>query len=269
MSEVVKSVSIAALVNQRAAVIERINQALALLQEAEQIAHRARLKFPRVVLDDSYAVRGRGVSVTGPYSSPDEARSSMLQSIDKSGWNYLLEESGLRTFMDAAARSRWADQLDKGDIPELTADNITATFGQLHEARGDMFERGVIECFRRLSWNYRSNEPFKFGKRIIVSNLFAYGFPSRRATDELDDLMRVFHVLDGKPEPDHREGMQNQIMAAHRERQATEFENDYIRVKWFKKGTGHVYFKRPALVERMNAILVKHYPNALPAEKRR
>ncbi|WP_289472880.1 DUF4942 domain-containing protein, partial [Klebsiella pneumoniae] len=88
--------------------------------------------------------------------------------IDTRGWDYLLSESALRTFMDAKAREQWNRQISEGDVPEFTVANIEATFAQLYGARGDMFERGVIECFRRLSWNYRTNQPFKFGKRIIV-----------------------------------------------------------------------------------------------------
>ncbi|WP_230080493.1 DUF4942 domain-containing protein, partial [Burkholderia pseudomallei] len=72
-------------------------------------------------------------------------------------------------------------QIAEGDVPELTAANIEATFTQLYGARGDMFERGVLECFRQLSWNYKSNEPFRFGRRIILKYLFSGGFLNYRA----------------------------------------------------------------------------------------
>jgi len=86
------------------------------------------------------------------------------------------------------------------NVPELTAANIEATFTELYGARADVFERGELECFRRLSWDYRTNQPFRFGKRIILKSLFSYGSLNGHGTNELDDLMRVFHVLDGKPE---------------------------------------------------------------------
>ncbi len=119
--------------------------------------------------------------------------------------------------MDATARDTWAKQIAEGEVPELTAANIEATFGQLYEARGDMFERGVLQCFRRLSWDYKTNQPFKFGKRVIVTGLMTGGYAGSRATNELDDLMRVFHVLDGQPEADHRNGMHALISGARHE----------------------------------------------------
>ncbi|QKL53496.1 DUF4942 domain-containing protein [Ralstonia solanacearum] len=265
-ADLVKSISIANLANQRAAVVERIRAALDLLAEAEQIARAAHLGFPRLVLDNSYAHRG-SVTVTGEYAKRAEAEQAMLHIIDAKGWNYLLNESGLRTFMDARARAQWHQQIADGEIPELTAANIEATFTELHSARGDMFERGVLECFRRLSWDYKTNQPFRFGKRIIMKSLFSYGSLNHHGTNELDDLMRVLHVLDSKPEADHRTGVYYLISHARQQRQ-TEAENDYLHLRWFKNGNGHLTFKRSDLVDKMNLILAKHYPNALASEAR-
>lgn len=265
-TDLVKSISITNLANQRVAVVERVRSALDLLGQAQQLAKAAHLGFPRLVLDESYGCRG-GPTVTGEYAKRDEAEAAIVRIIDIRGWDYLLSESGLRTFMDAKAREQWNSQIAEGDVPELNAANIEATFAQLYGARGDMFERGVLQCFRRLSWNYKTNEPFKFGKRIIVRYLLSYGSPNHRVTNELDDLIRVFCILDGKPEPDHRNGAY-MLVSDTRQAQLSEAENNYFHLRWFKNGNGHLCFKRPDLVDKMNLILAKHYPNALASEAR-
>jgi hypothetical protein len=263
-SSLVKSVSITNLVNQRAAVVERMRQALDLIAEAEQLAKAAHVGFPRFVIDNNYSLRGRSVTVSGDFANRADVEAGMLRIVDSSAWQYLLHESGLRTFMDASAREKWDKQISTGEIPPLTLDNIEATFEQLYSARGDMFERGVIACYRRLSWSYKTNQPCKFGKRLIINGLLSYGYPNHQTTNELDDLLRVFHVLDGKPEVDHRDGFYSLVSGAWRKHES-ETENDYMRVKWFKKGTGHIFFKRLDLVDKMNLILAKHYPDALPS----
>ncbi|WP_322075531.1 DUF4942 domain-containing protein [Burkholderia cenocepacia] len=268
MSEIVQSISIANLVNQRSAVVERVRSALDLLAEAEKLARAAHIGFPRLVIDNSYAIRGRSNNLTGEYANRAEVEKSILHTIDSTAWNYLLRESGLRTFMDAKARQSWDKQIMEGEVPELTAANVEATFTQLYGARGDMFERGVLECFRRLSWDYKTNQPFKFGKRIITTGLFSYGSPNHRVTDELDDLMRVFRVVEGKPEDDHRNGVYSMVSQSRHDRK-NEAENDYVHVRWFKNGNGHVTFKRPDLVEKLNRIIAKHYPFAIAAERGR
>ncbi|MGJ0490082.1 DUF4942 domain-containing protein [Methylobacter sp.] len=266
-SSLVKSVSITNLVNKRTVVVERMRQALDLISEAEQLAKAAHVGFPRLVIDNSYSLRGRTISISGDFSNRADVEVGILKTVDTPAWQYLLHESGLRTFMDASAREKWDKQISTGEIPPLTLDNIEATFEGLHKARGEMFERGVIACFRRLSWSYKTNQPCKFGKRLIVNGLFSYGTPNHRTTDELDDLMRVFHVIDGKPEADHRNGIYALVSGAWQRRES-EAGNDYMRIKWFKKGTGHVFFKRPDLVDKMNMILAKHYPDALPSDLR-
>ena len=89
-----------------------------------------------------------------------------------------------------------------------------------------------------------------------------------RAADELDDLVRVMHVLDGRPEPDHRDGMYRQLSRAvpmhDGQRFPRECVTDFVAVRLFRNGNGHALFRRPDLVDRMNLILAKHYPGALP-----
>ncbi len=266
----VKSVSIENMVRMRAAVAGRFKQAVCLLREAEEIARAAHIGCPRLEI----ATNGRGR--TGLPITANDASSAIQQEIDRVAWEYLMSESGLRTFMDAEARKKWAAQLyDAKDIPELTAENVAATFQTLHDSRGEMFERGVIRCFKRLSWDYKTNRPFAFGKRIIMGHLFSVYSSNRprpmlylrhEATDELDDLMRVFHVLDGKPEPDHRNGIYRMLSDAEHRGERT-CENEYVSIKWFLKGSGHVTFKRPKLVDKLNQILAKHYPGALAHEQ--
>jgi hypothetical protein len=117
-----------------------------------------------------------------------------------------MDQSGLVSFMDAKAREEWRKQLESHELPELTADNIRSSFAFIHGSRREMFDRGVVTPFKRLSWDYKTNQPFRFGKRIILNRLLsiygsdtAHAFLNHTTTDALDDLLRVFHVFDGKP----------------------------------------------------------------------
>lgn len=50
-------------------------------------------------------------------------------------------------------------------LPAINEENIRATFEQLHSSKMDVFERGVLNEFKGLSWDYKSNCPCKFGKK--------------------------------------------------------------------------------------------------------
>jgi hypothetical protein len=279
--EMVPSVSVANMVNQRAAMMQRLEQACTLIQEAADIAASGKLGMPRMTVSREFTRHGGECSIADARiktdssgrtwdlqrSPADDLKKTLQLGIDCAAWQYLMSESGLRSLMDSDARKKWDESVRAGEVPEFTEANVRSTFGMLHDARGEMFERGVIACFKGLAWDYKTNLPQKFGKRIVMTYLT--GWHSYEKCNQLDDLMRVLSILDGKPEPDHRNGISTLLAGACNgyKRENGTFENDYLSIRTFKNTNGHITFKRPDLVERMNKIIAKHYPGALPAPK--
>jgi hypothetical protein len=265
---IVKSVSIENLLNQRDAVIERIGNAIALLHEAQNIADAAHLT--REYRGFAYLLQGKDHYMRTDLLDGD-AVTRIRSRIDASAWDYLMNEAGLLSLMDSKVRADWRNKIEQCDTPELTSDNLRATFGKLHDMRADMFERGVIECFRRLSWCYQTNRLFAFGKRIVMTYIRSYGHFSLDKLDHIADLQGVFCILDGQAEEDHRNGIYRRLNDAERGRlgliTAGTHDDVYMHFRWFKNGNAHIAFKRMDLVEKMNAILAKHYPGALPHDR--
>lgn len=260
MTELIPSLSMENLLNQRQAVLERVQEASRLLQEAYTICQTAHLRFPNLVYHPDYGKEIRA-----------DDREKIVKALDASAWRYLMGASGMRSFLDASARAQWDAKLDAHDVPPLTWDNIRATFTELYASREALFQRGVVQIFQNLSWDYTTNSPFKFGKRLIIHRLFSvypHGFltTNHHACNELDDLIRAFCVLDGQPEPDHRYGMEHCISTARNTRQDT-LATPYFTLKWYKKGTGHLTFTRLDLVAQLNQILHRAYPQTIPAQR--
>ncbi len=73
-----------------------------------------------------------------------------------------------------------------------------------------MFERGVINVFKGLSWDYKTNSPCKFGSKIIVNNLVRWdqwgisSYQWNAGRSPWLTLERMLHLLSGKPIPDNR-----------------------------------------------------------------
>ncbi len=128
----------------------------------------------------------------------DKAMPVITRNIDRSIWRDLMLKSGMLTLMDAEARSQWAKNLEGGDLPAISEANILSTFEQLHHNKQDVFERGIINVFKGLSWDYKTNNPCYFGKKIIFNNLvkhdrwgFSLNWGWRR--DQLADLERMLY----------------------------------------------------------------------------
>lgn len=203
---------------------------------------------------------------------PGTAMKAISRNIDRDIWRDLMLKSGMISLMDAQARDDWHKNLEEGELPEISEENILATFEQLHYRKGEVFERGVINVFKGLSWDYKTNSPCSFGKKIIINNLvthnrwgFSLNWGWRR--DQLTDLERMLFLLDGKPIPDNRGDICTRLMAHIRDNPAKDvYEDEFFSIRYFQKGTAHLTFKRLELVEKMNDIIAKHYPGMLPAK---
>lgn len=200
---------------------------------------------------------------------PETAMKAITRSIDRDIWHDLMLKSGMISLMDAQARDEWHNSLEKDDIPTISEANILSTFEQLHQSKEEVFERGVINVFKSLSWNYKSNSPCKFGKKIIVEGVvkhdhWGFGLNWGWQRDRLTDLERMLMLLDSKPIPDNREDVTRRLGEhIHAQRNSTTYEDEMFTIKYFQKGTAHITFKRHDLVHKLNGIVAKHYPNML------
>lgn len=155
------------------------------------------------------------------------------------------------------------------NIPAVSEANILSTFEQLYLNKGDVFERGVINVFKGLSWDFKTNSPCKFGGKIIVSGLvkcdrWGFGLLWGWQRDRLADLERMLMLLDGKPVPDNRENITIHLDEHIRSVQGKEcYEDEMFSIRYFKKGSAHITFRKPELVDRLNDIIARHYPEAL------
>lgn len=199
----------------------------------------------------------------------DKAMKAMTRNIDRRIWRELMNKSGMLSLMDAQARDEWHKSLEKDDIPAISEDNILSTFERLHQDKHAVFERGVINVFRGLSWDYKTNSPCKFGKKIIVDGLvsfnrWGFSFTHGYRRDQLVDLERMMTLLDGKTLPDNRADIACRL-SDHigQQRTSTVYDDELFRIHYFQKGSAHIVFKRPELIERLNDIIARHYPGML------
>jgi len=255
---IIPSISIEALIAKRDAAIERYERAASLLREASDIA-------ATITNRSSYSLRvdnGRNRDFSTDYKHVTEQLDALV-------WEYLLDQSGMRTFLDDETKKLWDKAIDTRDVPALTRENIEATFQRLHENRGTMFERGVCEVFRKLSWDYKTNNPRRIGKRLVLRGVVDNFWkkecrPSHDGCNRLDDLIRVCSILDKQPEPDHRQRAYMQLSNAKWPTSGAFTFGDWFTVKGFMNGNAHLAFIRPDIVDELNRIVARHHKNILP-----
>ncbi|MEA9392680.1 DUF4942 domain-containing protein [Acerihabitans sp. TG2] len=265
-TDVIPSIAIDRILAQRAEGLMKYEQALRLFQEA-----RLQLKTAAGA-DHLYGVEKCVSDALLHEGNTDENATAIRRLVDTKIWDRLMTQTGMYTFMSSRLRDEWDRQLHGKDTPEITLDNVLATFRELNARKGETFETGVIDMFRSLSWDYKTNNPCRIGKKIIIEfflEKWGAGYVSltQSGQQKLDDLARPFYMLDNKNVPDYRisEGAQFSEFYNKKGDASEIFEGEYFSVKWYKKGSAHIIFKRLELVDRLNDIVAKHYSGMLPA----
>lgn len=264
--EVIPSVAIDRIIALRESGLKQFTEALALLSSARRLFLGA---------CNVKSLYGYDICVKDAInweSQPQRAQEAIRKTIDGKIWHRLMLETGMYTLMSTRQRDEWDRQVSGENMPEITLDTVLATFNQLHASKNDTFEQGVIDLFKSLSWDYKTNSPCRFGKKIIVSRLMEsdssgrnyLGTPGRSM---LDDLTKVFYLLEGRNVPDHRvsEGAKFGEYFEREGFSGAVYEAEYFLMRYYMKGTAHITFKRPELVDRINDIVARHFPDMLPS----
>ncbi|MFM1263677.1 DUF4942 domain-containing protein [Yersinia enterocolitica] len=263
--ELIVSVSIEKIISYREHVLVKVAEAIELLKEAQCLS----VGIGGGKVTDWDVNHGRYPTMFANDKNKVIAQVKKLN--DRYIWEDLMKKSGMLSLMDDQAHTEWRKNLESGEYPEITYDNIIASFEQLNNEKNKVFERGAINIFKSLSWDYKTNNPCRFGHRIIINNFVEYnakwGFSSGYSiNNKLNDLERILNLLDGKLIPDYRNSVAVRLGDHIRANPSSAkiFDDEYFNARYFKKCSGHLSFKRLDLIEKLNDILVKHYPAALP-----
>lgn len=205
----------------------------------------------------------------------DGAEPSTLKGIrkevDADTWGYLINAVGLKDLMDATELKKLREQITT-DPPELSIETIIATFGNLRANQQTIFRRGVVEVFRKLSPDFKNNDAYRLKTRVIFERGFhSYRYSGKNslgtmvefAEDQVRDLDRIFHILDGKAPRDSQGDATAAIRSTVYRTDVRVVETDYFTFKIYNKGTLHAFFKRPDLVTLANKLVAAHYGEVL------
>ena len=235
-------------------------EALRLLSDARRCTDMAK---------DLLSAHGRYLMPRGGQIREDAGR--VQAELDASMWRRAFDLTGFKQLMDAQAVAEFERSLTPAP-PEFTEANIRSTFIDLHGKSREMFRRGVVNVFRYLSDDYKTNsrEPFRIGRKLVmtcmVQSAFGGGLQLHYggAVDKLNDIDRVIRTLGGMSfTAGALPVMVNQALKL-----GEVHECELYRAKGFKNGNMHFEFLRQDLLDLLNEQIAEHYANTLPDARR-
>jgi len=246
------------------------NEAIRLFAEAFKLINEAKKLTVRATGSD-YAgpdlhnMRFRDVIGT----DIDRETEKVRKAIDTGVWEYALDALGLKNIMDATTIAKFREENTKNPA-EVTMENLIATMDDLGSRRVEIFDQGVINLFDRLDRTFKTNPSFRIEKKIIMKDALSTRWSGwnhyRGADNQLRDLDRIFHLLDGQPPKDHL--MDAATVVGRVQSKPDEVETDYMTFKLCANGNLHIGFKRQDLVASINRIIAEHKGAVLGHDRR-
>lgn len=192
------------------------------------------------------------------YMSHDIGQRQLLSS----AWKALYIRLNLDRVFSATDQKHFEQSLESP--PELTLENLKATFGDYYENPRYYILKGLAEVFCKLDKFYKSHTNFGVGvkglpKRVILNNFL----DGRWGKEALVDMCRAMLQVTGESAlKDEERSIINDGSYQHKD---FELERIGLNIKIFGNGNAHVHFS-PRALNTVNLALHEFYGEVLADE---
>lgn len=186
--------------------------------------------------------------------------------IERNAWRYILKQTGMTAFMTERREKELRAQLEKGDFPPLTVENILSSLQGLVNQVGSLLQESVQEVFQWLRpgehsavGQLKTNKHFRVGHKVIVNGVESdwnghFRLNSYREAN-FRALGNVFSLLDGQGAQQYPDDLVTQLnMGLKQANSGNEVATPYLTCKPHKNGHAHLRFLRIDLLDRLNQI---------------
>jgi hypothetical protein len=276
-SDIVPRATVRDMVRRRDKAIDLYGRAFLALAAADKALTEAGIAYKAIDLTVetenayTYSTKDEDRHFIGSLRVPsrDDYAATARKIVDRKAWATVVRMTDLEKLMDKQAKDQLRQQLQE-QVPEVTEENVWATLQQFAADADTIFKRGIANTFTKLDRRFRTHDGWKIGSRVILSYCFdEWGSFSYRSNirDTLHDIDRTFQVLDGKAGPAMINGIVAVIEQGRRSghsRRQSEHDSEYFKIRCYKNGNAHVWFKRDDLVEKVNRLLGEYYGAPIP-----
>jgi hypothetical protein len=189
-----------------------------------------------------------------------KASDEITTKLRKDAWAVIVERMELRRLLSIRRRTELDSQIDKGELPELTEENVLALFETSAANVNTYMAEAVKEVFdflRPPQSRFKTNTEFELGKRVILTwqvekgwnrGKFRVNYHREKYLTALDN---VFHMIDGKGPIKNYYGPLHQAIADSPDGTGS---TDYFKFRCCMNGNLHLEFLKPELVAKLNAV---------------
>ncbi|WP_257291415.1 DUF4942 domain-containing protein [Endozoicomonas sp. ONNA1] len=192
-----------------------------------------------------------------------------LKSLDASYWSKAMTLTDVYDVMPEKRRDEWNDKIRNHDTEPFTANIVIPTLQEFLQSRLKFLAERVDGIFRGLSGVHVTNSSYGFSKRMIMNTVIeSYGCVNHTKAGLINDLRSVLSKFMGRGDIHHSSTYLILSEIGHETGVWHELDGGALRLKLFKKGTGHLEV-HPDMAWRLNDVLATLYPKQIPSENRK
>jgi hypothetical protein len=216
------------------------------------------------------------------FKNLNSAKAEFTRKHRRDAWLKVFEKMEFRKWLDKKQTDEFIRDIERnGNIP-FTADNIKGTLENVFVQRRKLFEMSVANVFDELTRYYKgnqfhnegwkTNDSYKVNRRLVFpygcqfDHKFCRSFNMRYNGSDIDiynDLDRVLCVLDGQDFTQCRtihHALDTRFRSLGHNVHSpfdNSTESQYFEIKFFMKGTVHLFFKDERLWQEFNITAAK------------
>lgn len=190
----------------------------------------------------------------------------VIDELRRSVWAILIDRMNVRKAMSIKAWDDLSKQIDEGEAPAITAENIEGLLRKFQHDVPEMVKAAVDEVFdflRPRRSEYKTNTEFEIGERVVLSGFVEPDFGRRWRVcyyreQYLIALQNVFDMVDGRvglrPDGKTYYSELSEAIKACPMSEPCRGETPLFEFRGYKNRNLHLRFKRMDLVKKLNAI---------------
>jgi hypothetical protein len=221
----------------------------------------------RTEADGEYHYRRFGIDLEH-HRHPCTDAAEIRKLLEREAWRQLVDALGIKNVMSVAKRKEFEEQLQRGELPPVCEQTITAILLGLTGQAEDFAREAAREVFDLLrprgsiGGQYATNNAFRVGRRVILPNRVELGYRggfrcNHHYEQELTAIDGVFHLMDGRGVMRENRGpLVNAVNATDRLGRG---ETKYFRFRCCKNRNLHLEFLRLDLVKQLNGLAAGEY----------
>ena len=191
---------------------------------------------------------------------------NFLKEVNYDCWRILLHNQEIKAILP---KNRFEELINQSIFPDFNINIVISTLTQLYKDKDKYIVENIIYCFKILDKNYKTNSSYAFKDKSIL-NLASYRDYSGCSRsysicnyylNALISLESLFCNIDNINITN--EESINILNYSYEKYVGNTLELKYFKLKVYKNGNVHIYYKDKEKLELLNKILQSHFGTTL------